>query len=131
MKREMFRLFLGVACASLLFVPRVALAHHGEAAYEATKELTVRATVTEFTWANPHCMLRFDANDEKGRAQHWVVETISPLMLTRYGWTRSTLKPGDMVTVVFRPAKNGDATGILDKLILLNGQQLSGRFSEN
>jgi hypothetical protein len=131
MKVRMFGLLFCVACASLMLTPRATFAHHGEAAYEPTKELTLRATVTEFTWANPHCLLRFDASDEKGRVQHWVVETISPLMLTRYGWTRSTLKQGDTVTVVFRPAKNGDTTGILDKLILPNGQQLSGRFSEN
>lgn len=119
------------ASAGLFLAPRLALAHHGQAAYEPTKELTVRGTMTEFDWANPHCILRFDASDDKGRVQHWSVEAISPLMLTRHGWTRSSLKPGDVVTVVFRPAKNGDTTGILDKIVLPSGQQLSGRFSDN
>ena len=131
MKVKIFGLFLFVVSASGLSAPPAAQAHHGQAAYEPTKELTVRATMTEFEWANPHCLLRFDVSDDRGRVQHWMVQTISPLMLGRYGWTRSSLRPGDMVTIVFRPAKNGDMTGILDKVVLPGGQQLSGRYSEN
>jgi len=124
-------LFLLAAFAGLHLAPPVALAHHGQAAYETSKELTLHATMTGFEWANPHCFLRFDAIDDKGKVQHWTVEAISPLMLSRYGWTRSSLKPGDMVTVVFRPAKNGDTTGILERVILADGRELSGRQSGN
>lgn len=119
-----------LASSTFLLTPQTTLAHHGAAAYETTKRLTLRGTVTEFEWANPHCLLRFDASDDKGKEQHWAVQAISPLMLSRYGWTRSSLKPGDMVTVVFRPAKNGETTGILDKVILPDGRILSGRQSE-
>src|SRR5271154_302575 len=96
------------AFVGLSLAPGAAIAHHGEAAYEATKTLTVRATMTGFEWANPHCQLQFDVNDEKGNKKHWTVLAINPLMLSRYGWTSNSLKPGDMVTVVFHPAKNGD-----------------------
>jgi hypothetical protein len=120
--------FLALAVlGGLLLVPGLALAHHGQAAYEPMKELTLRATITDFEWTNPHCQLRFDASDEKGHVQHWIVQAINPLMLSRYGWTRDTLKPGDSVTVVFHPAKNGDMTGILDKVVLANGQERFGR----
>ena len=117
------------ALASLFLAPGLALAHHGEAAYDAAKILTLRATMTDFEWANPHCLLIFDANDDKGKVQHWTVQAINPLMLSRYGWTSGSLKHGDMVTVVFHPAKNGEMTGLLDKVILANGRELLGRQS--
>jgi hypothetical protein len=117
-------------CSADLLLAAPAFAHHGEAAYDAAKEVTVRATMTEFEWANPHCQLFFDASDNKGNKQHWIVLAINPLMLSRYGWTSSSLKPGDMVTVVFHPAKNGDLMGILDKVVLANGRELLGRPSE-
>ncbi len=68
-------------------------------------------------------------SDDKGNKQHWSVQAINPLMLTRYGWTRSSLKAGDMVTVIFHPAKNGEMIGLLDKVILANGRELPGRQS--
>lgn len=121
--------FILAALAGFWGAPIPVLAHHGEAAYDAAKTLTLRATMTEFEWANPHCELLFDVGDDKGNKQHWMVQAINPLMLTRYGWTRSSLKPGDMVTVVFHPAKNGEMTGLLDKVILANGRELAGRQS--
>jgi hypothetical protein len=121
--------FILGALAGFWGAPIPVLAHHGEAAYDAAKTLTLRATMTEFEWANPHCELLFDVGDDKGNKQHWMVQAINPLMLTRYGWTRSSLKPGDMVTVVFHPAKNGEMTGLLDKVILANGRELAGRQS--
>ncbi len=117
------------ALAGFFLAPGLVIAHHGEAAYDAAKTLTVRATMTEFEWANPHCQLFFDVSGDKGNVQHWMVQAINPLMLSRYGWTRDSLKPGDMVTVVFRPARNGDTTGILDKVVLANGRELLGRQS--
>src|ERR1700680_4719267 len=94
--------FLILAALAFFFLaPGPAIAHHGEAAYEATKKLTVRASMTEFEWANPHCLLRFDVSDEKGNKQHWSVLAINPLMLSRYGWAGGSLKTGDMGTAVF------------------------------
>lgn len=116
--------------AATFLAPTAVLAHHGEAAYETSKNVTVRATMTEFDWENPHCQLRFDVTDDKGNVRHWVVLAINPLMLERYGWTRESLKPGDMVTIVFHPAKNGDMSGILEKVVLANGRELPGHPPE-
>jgi hypothetical protein len=120
-------LLILAALAGFFLATRPASAHHGEAAYEFTKRMTVRATMTEFEWANPHCQLRFDVTDERGNKQHWTVQAINPLMLSRYGWSSGSLKPGDMVTITFRPARNGDSIGILDKVVLANGRELLGR----
>jgi hypothetical protein len=126
-KRSRRFLAIGLVFIGSFLLAEAALAHHGTAAYDATKQLTVRATVTAFEWANPHCELRFDVKDGSGSVQHWTVEAINPLMLGRYGWTRSSLKPGDMVTVTFRPAKNGEMIGILEKVVLPDGRELPGR----
>ena len=130
-KRSAGVVAIGLVFACSLLMSQAAFAHHGTAAYESNRRLTVRATMTEFDWENPHCQLRFDVPDGKGGVQHWAVEAINPLMLGRYGWTRTSLKPGDMVTIVFRPARNGEMTGILDKVVLSDGRELPGRLSEN
>ena len=130
-KRSTLLVAIGFAFACSLLLSESALAHHGTAAYDATRTLTLRATVTEFEWANPHCELRFDVKDGRGNVQHWTVEAINPLMLGRYGWTRTSLKPGDIVTVTFRPAKNGEMIGILEKVVLADGRELPGRQLEN
>lgn len=128
MTSKRFYAFLLLAVlAALLLGSNPVFAHHGQAAYETGKTLTVRATMTEFDWANPHCLLYFDVKDDRGTVRHWSVQAINPLMLSRYGWTRHSLQPGDMVTVVFHPAKNGEMTGLLDKVVLPNGQELPGR----
>lgn len=122
---------IGFVFVCSFVLTEAAFAHHGTAAYDPSKQLTVRATMTEFEWANPHCELRFDVNDGKGNVQHWTVQAINPLMLSRFGWTRESLKPGDVVTVIFRPAKNGEMTGVLDKVVLANGQELPGKQPAN
>jgi hypothetical protein len=104
-----------------------ALAHHGAAAYDTSKKITVKATVTEWFWANPHCFLRFDAKDEKGNVVHWSVETSNPSDMVNLGWSKQTFKPGDEVTITFEPVKNGQPIGRVDKVVLANGQTLNGR----
>jgi hypothetical protein len=127
--RGLGAILIVAALAGLGGAASPALAHHGEAAYDPAKTLTLRATMTEFEWANPHCELLFDVSGDRGNKQHWMVQAINPLMLSRYGWSRDSLKPGDTVTVVFHPARNGDMTGILDKVVLANGRELLGRQS--
>ena len=101
-------------------------AHHGFAAYDESKQLVMKATVTEWLWANPHCFLRFDAADDKGQVVHWAAEVSNPIDMTRRGWTKRTLNPGDHVTVTIRPAKNGAPIGQLLKVELPSGQSLVG-----
>jgi hypothetical protein len=127
-RRKTFFAVILIALVASFAAPQAVLAHHGDAAYETTKTLSLHATVTEFDWANPHCELRFDVNNGKGNVQHWTVLALGPLMLSRYGWTKESLKMGQMVTVVFRPAKNGEMIGVLDKVVLADGQELSGKL---
>ena len=86
-------------------------AHHGNSAYDETHPITITGTVTEFVWSNPHCQIYLDVKDQKGAIANWGVETMSPGILTREGWTKSTLKPGDEVSITLIPAKNGAPVG--------------------
>jgi hypothetical protein len=117
----------------LLMLSVPLFAHHGTAAYDYTKTLTEKATVTSFKWANPHCQIEFDFKDDAGAAEHWNIEAFNPAMLRREGWNlgRESLKPGDEVTMSFHPAKNGMKIGILDKVILADGTVLKQRVAQS
>jgi hypothetical protein len=115
-------LLLGLA--GLLFsIPL--FAHHGVAAYDMSKTVSAKATITKFEYANPHTQIYFDATDDKGNVEHWVAETTNPAMLNRVGWSRETLKPGDQVTLVFNPNKVGAKVVFLEKVIFADGKELS------
>src|SRR3979411_1136402 len=107
--------------AGLLLISVPLAAHHGQAAYDLTKKITLKGTVTDFTVSNPHAHFSFDAKDEAGNVKNWTMELTTPLMLMRTGWTRTTLKPGDLVTVTFSPSKNGAGLGYLDNVVLSDG----------
>ena len=100
------------------------LAHHGVAAYDYGKTVVTKVTVTHFDWINPHCKIYFDVTHEKRNVEHWVVELHPPGELMDHGWTRQSLSPGDVVTLYFRPAKDGSASGLLSKAVLPNGLEL-------
>ena len=114
---------LFAAVASLLVVSVPLRAHHGAASFD-NKEITLKGTVTEWTWANPHCFLKFDAKDDDGTVRNWAVETSNPPDMTRRGWARSSFKAGDLVTVTLQPVKNGAPVGRLRSVVLPNGQTL-------
>lgn len=114
-------------CLGLIAVSIPAVAHHGAAAYDVGKKITVKATITEWFWANPHCFLKFDAKDDKGNVQHWATETSNPADMVNLGWSKDTFKPGDEVTVTFTPVKNGNPVGRVEQVVLANGQTLSAR----
>jgi hypothetical protein len=115
-----------ITAVCLLAVSVPLTAHHGSAGYEMDKQLTMKGTVREWLWANPHCFLRYDATDEKGNVAHWAVEVSNPLDMVKRGWSLHSFKPGDEVTVTLRPAKNGAPVGQLLKVVLPNGQTLIG-----
>ena len=119
--------FIVIPLVALLAAFAVPLpAHHGTAGYDMEKELTMKATVTQWLWANPHCFLKFDATDEKGDVTHWAAEVSNPIDMTKRGWSKLSLKPGDEVTVTTRPAKNGAPVAQLLKIVLPGGQTLIG-----
>ena len=116
-------IFFAVAI-SLLALCRAALAHHGTAAYDETNPITLKGTVTEFLWSNPHSQIKVSVKDEKGNVEAWVAETFAPGKLARDGWTRNILKPGDEVTVTISPAKDGTHEGLLRFVVLPDGREL-------
>ena len=99
-------------------------AHHGNVAYDMNHPITVKGTVTEFVWANPHVQVYFDVKDSTGKIVHWSCETSSPGKLSRSGWNKTTLKPGDQVTIKLRPAKSGSPVGFMQEVILPDGKKL-------
>ena len=91
----------------LLLVSIPLFAHHGNAAYATAAKTTVKGTVTEWYWANPHCFLKVDAKDDSGNLQHWVIEAGNPPDMTRQGWAKNSFKPGDEVILNVMLPKNG------------------------
>ena len=101
-----------------------ALGHHSTAAYD-TKTITLKnAIVKRFVWANPHSVIWFDVKDGRGRVTTWGAESGSPSALTRVGWTRTSLKPGDAIAVELFPAKNGAHVARLARVMLPGGREL-------
>jgi hypothetical protein len=125
------RLFAAVM-AGCLMLAAPAFAHHGAPAlYDVAHPITIKGTVTEFVWANPHCQIYMDVKNEKGEVVHWSIESNAPGQMTRAGWTRRTLKPGDEIAVTLIPAKSGEPVGFSGyalgggKIVLANGQTLT------
>ena len=110
--------------AGLLIVSIPLFAHHGAASFDTSKKLTVKGTVVEWFWANPHCFLRFDVKGEDGQTVQWAVETQSGPNITPLGYTKQTFKPGDEVTVTLEPVRNGRPLGRLLTVVLPNGKRL-------
>jgi hypothetical protein len=126
----MKRLIVTMAAAGLLLiVSRPVLAHHGTAAFDTSKTITVKATMTQFDFTNPHCTLFFNVTDEKGETEKWQGELTAPNKLARAGWTKETLKPGDAVTVSGYASKTGAHTLWIRTLIGPDGKALP--LSEN
>lgn len=115
-----FLLALGI-----LLISRPVVAHHGTSAfYEMNHPITMKGTVTEFAWSNPHVQIFFDVKDDQGNVVRWGCETLSPGRLARSGWSKSALKPGDQITVTVSPSKRGLPLGALRKIVLANGKEL-------
>jgi len=113
-----------IAALSVLLVSVPLLAHHGAAGLDTGKEITLRGTVTEWIWSNPHCFLQFDAKDDTGTVRNWAVETQNPTAMTQRGFSRTLFKAGDEVTVIIEPVKNGQPIGRLLTVVLATGQKL-------
>ena len=107
-----------------------ASAHHGNSAYDETVRVPIKGTVTEFVWTNPHSQIYLDVKDKNGKTVNWGVETNSPAILMRAGWTRSSVKPGDEVTIILCPARNGAPVAYIGsgdpgtKVIFSDGREL-------
>jgi hypothetical protein len=98
--------------AGLLLISSTILAHHGTSGYDMEKVITLNGTVTSFNWSNPHCLVHIDVKDSKGDVKDWIIELAAPTLMSRNGWTKDSLKPGDEVLAETHPAKNGATTGL-------------------
>jgi len=122
---------ISLVVVSLLMISVPLSAHHGGAAYDTDKTLTVKGTVTEYVWSNPHIFVKVDVKDDKGNTAHWIVEAQNPVSMMQIGWSKNTFKPGDEVEIDAMPAKNGNPVAFLGsssptaprRRIVINGKQ--------
>jgi hypothetical protein len=118
MRRVLFlvAVFLGMA--------GTAVAHHSFAMYDIANQITLMGTVTAFEWTNPHAYIEIDVAQGGSPVKHWSIELGSPSILMRGGWTFKDLKPGDKITVVVSPLKNGQPGALLNRATLPDGRVL-------
>jgi hypothetical protein len=111
-----------VAAGAVVSTP--VLAHHGGAAFDQSQSVTMTATVTEMTFANPHVLIYWDVKDDQGEMVRWSGWLTAPNKLARAGWTRRTLEPGDRITVSGTPHKAGNRVLQIRKLVGPDGAEL-------
>jgi hypothetical protein len=102
-----------------------ALAHHSFAMFDNTRSLTLNATVVTYQWTNPHAYLTLLADDGQGGTKRYTLEMTSINMMHRGGWTSRTVKPGDHVSAVVAPLRDGQSGGLLLELTLPDGKKMS------
>lgn len=110
--------------AAWLAMSAPAWVHHSGAMFDREKQVTITGTVTEFTWTNPHASFRVDVPNAEGKLESWAIEMNSPNNLVHEGWKRSTIKPGDKVTVKINPLRDGRPGGLYVGITLPDGKYL-------
>jgi Family of unknown function (DUF6152) len=111
-----------VGAVGLVSVSLPLFAHHGTAVFDTSKTLTMKGSVTEWDWSNPHCLLQFDIKNESGQMEHWIAETQNPAEMVSLGWGKSSFKPGDEVTISLMPVKNARPYGRIKLIVLPDGK---------
>jgi len=116
-----------VACMSvlLLMAAGTASAHHSGAMFDRDKQVALTGTIVQFEWTNPHSWIEIEVPNESGGTEKWSVECNSPNNLAKQGWRSTTLKPGDKVTIVIHPLRNGDKGGSFMSVKLPDGSLLA------
>ncbi len=121
--KNIFLTFLSIAIG-LLSIPRSAQAHHGLAQFDQKSVVTLKGTVTDFHFVNPHSVVEFEVKDEHGQVQEWKGELSSAGALAARGWTAASLEAGDEITITGYRAKNGATSLWVTKALLANGKEL-------
>jgi len=113
-----------ILCASLLAISGPVSAHHSWSGYDMVNLTTVRGTVTEYNFANPHMWINFEVRDDKGNIQKWSAGGPGPNRLANTGWDKNTMKPGDQVMFVGNRIADGTFSMKLQKIVLPDGREL-------
>jgi plastocyanin len=112
---------IGSFVIAVLLVATSALAHHSNSAFDGDKVTVLTGTVIEWKWTNPHVWIILSVDDGKGGKTQWAIEGRTPGQLVRAGWSKTTLKTGETITVDFSPAKDGSLTGLLTRVRRADG----------
>lgn len=123
--RTMKNSLVALLSAILLATAGAASAHHSAAMFDHDKQVPLTGTVVQFEWTNPHSWIQIDVPNESGGTDRWSVECNSPNNLAKQGWRSTTLKPGDKVTIVIHPLRNGDKGGSFVYVKLADGTVLA------
>src|SRR5260221_2782835 len=122
MRTKIFVLIMSVV--AILIVSGPTSAHHGTAAYDTKNVVTVKGTMTDFRFINPHVQLFFDVKNDKGEVEKWQAELTAPHELSRAGWDKHTLNPGDSITASGYVAKDEPHTMLINQLVRTNREAL-------
>ena len=118
--------FLILVALSMMAAP--VFAHHGRgAAFDMTKQISLKGTVSEVLWRNPHVRISIDVKGEDGKVTTWSFENSGTTNLAQAGYSRNTLRVGQEVTAVFNPGRNGTPVGVIIKFITSDGKEIMSR----
>jgi hypothetical protein len=118
------RLVLAAVTALGLLITLPLFAHHGSAAFDTGKKVTLKGTVKDWVYSNPHCLLMLEVMGEDGQVVQWVAEGQAPNVIFPVGYRRDSFKPGDQVTITVEPVKNGRPLGRILQSVLADGKTL-------
>lgn len=126
MKMNMRRELIGLAGLAILLCGTPLLGHHAFSAFDMGKTITLTGVVKEFQWINPHSWIQIMVTDASGKAVEWSIEMNAPSSLVRQGWKPKTLKPGDQITIIAHPLRDGRPGGSLVSATLPDGTKIGG-----
>src|SRR5580704_11562775 len=124
--------WMGLLAGGLMMAAVPGFAHHSfSAEYDRSKPIQLKGTVTKVEWMNPHARFYLDVKDDAGKVTNWEFELGSPNGLMRQGWTRNSLKEGDVVTVNGSQAKDGTNLVNANNVAFENGKRVLGGASSS
>ena len=113
-------------CAALVLLGAQAFAHHSGAIFEGQKVTTLNGKVKAFQWTNPHCWIQLLVVGEEGSTE-WSVEMGSPSQLFHGGWKPTSVQPGDTLTVVVHPMRDGTTAGLFVSATFADGRAIGSQ----
>jgi hypothetical protein len=115
-----------LAAAAFIGLAAPAYAHHSFAAFDQTRKVEINGVVKEFQYTNPHSWLMLTVAKEGGGSDVWSIEMLSPSVLSRMGWKKNTLKPGDKVKATINPVRDGSPGGNMVTIVRADGTKIGG-----